>query len=58
LLGIALLRASAIQGRAEAAGSGSAACRQVFPLLRTYRAEGAAGLISKRRGRPSNRGKA
>ena len=29
--------------------------RQVFRLLKTYRAEGAAGLISKRRGRPSNR---
>jgi hypothetical protein len=29
--------------------------RQVFRLLRAYRAEGAAGLISKRRGRPSNR---
>ena len=31
--------------------------RQVFRLLKAYRAEGAAGLISKRRGRPSNRGK-
>ena len=31
--------------------------RQVFRLLRRYRAEGAAGLISKRRGRPGNRGK-
>jgi hypothetical protein len=31
--------------------------RQVFRLLRTYRAEGVAGLISKRRGHPSNRGK-
>src|SRR5271163_1557580 len=31
--------------------------RQVFRLLGAYRAEGAAGLISKRRGRPSNRGK-
>ena len=30
---------------------------QVFRLLRRYRAEGAAGLISKRRGRPGNRGK-
>ncbi len=29
--------------------------RQVFRLLQVYRAEGAAGLISKRRGRPSNR---
>ena len=29
--------------------------RQVFRLLKSYRAEGAAGLISKRRGRPSNR---
>src|SRR4051794_15500793 len=29
--------------------------RQVFRLLKAYRAEGAAGLISKRRGRPSNR---
>jgi hypothetical protein len=31
--------------------------RQVFRLLRAYRAEGAAGLISKRRGRASNRAK-
>ena len=31
--------------------------RQVFRLLKAYRAEGAAGLISKRRGRPSNRRK-
>ena len=31
--------------------------RQVFRLLGAYRAEGAAGLISKRRGRPGNRGK-
>jgi len=31
--------------------------RQVFRLLRAYRAEGAAGLISKRRGRVSNRAK-
>ncbi len=30
---------------------------QVFRLLRAYRAEGAAGLISKRRGRVSNRAK-
>src|SRR5919112_888966 len=29
--------------------------RQVFRLLKVYRTEGAAGLISKRRGRPSNR---
>ena len=29
--------------------------RQVFRLLKAYRAEGAPGLISKRRGRPSNR---
>ena len=29
--------------------------RQVFRLLRTYRAEGPAGLVSKRRGRASNR---
>ena len=29
--------------------------RQVFRLLKTYRSEGATGLISKRRGRPSNR---
>ena len=29
--------------------------RQVFRLLKAYRAEGAAGLVSKRRGRPSNR---
>ena len=28
---------------------------QVFRLLKAYRAEGPAGLISKRRGRPSNR---
>lgn len=31
--------------------------RQVFRLLKAYRAEGAAGLISRRRGRPSNRRK-
>jgi transposase len=31
--------------------------RQVFRLLKAYRTEGAAGLISKRRGRPSNRRK-
>src|SRR3954462_12239515 len=29
--------------------------RQVFRLLKAYRAEGAAGLVSKRRGRPNNR---
>jgi len=29
--------------------------RQVFRLLKAYRAEGAMGLISKRRGRRSNR---
>ena len=29
--------------------------RQVFRLLKVYRSEGAVGLISKRRGRPSNR---
>jgi Winged helix-turn helix len=29
--------------------------RQVFRLLKAYRAEGAAGLIAKRRGCPSNR---
>src|SRR3954469_24882006 len=29
--------------------------RQVFRLLKAYRTEGAAGLVSKRRGRPSNR---
>ena len=31
--------------------------RQVFRLLKVYRAEGPAGLISKRRGCPSNRRK-
>jgi Winged helix-turn helix len=31
--------------------------RQVFRLLKAYRIEGAAGLISKRRGHPSNRRK-
>jgi len=31
--------------------------RQVYRLLKAYRAEGAAGLISKRRGCPSNRRK-
>ena len=31
--------------------------RQVFRLLKAYRAEGATGLISKRRGCPSNRRK-
>jgi hypothetical protein len=29
--------------------------RQVFRLLRAYRARGAEGLVSRRRGRPSNR---
>src|SRR3954454_2299719 len=29
--------------------------RRVFRLLKAYRAEGPAGLVSKRRGRPSNR---
>src|SRR4051812_29715170 len=29
--------------------------RQVFRLLKVYRTEGAAGLVSKRRGRPGNR---
>ena len=31
--------------------------RQVFRLLKAYRIDGATGLISKRRGRPSNRRK-
>jgi hypothetical protein len=31
--------------------------RQVFGLLKAYRSEGSTGLISKRRGRPSNRRK-
>jgi hypothetical protein len=31
--------------------------RQVFRLLKAYRVAGPAGLISKRRGRPSNRRK-
>ena len=31
--------------------------RQLFRLLKAYRAEGATGLISKRRGRRSNRRK-
>jgi predicted DNA-binding protein (UPF0251 family) len=31
--------------------------RQVFRLMKAYRTEGATGLISKRRGRPSNRRK-
>ena len=31
--------------------------RQVFRLLKAYRSEGATGLISRRRGRPSNRRK-
>ena len=29
--------------------------RQVWRLLKAFRAEGASGLISKKRGRPSNR---
>ena len=29
--------------------------RQVFRLLRAYRASGAVGLVSRRRGRPGNR---
>ena len=32
--------------------------RQVFRLLKAYRTDGATGLISKQRGRPSNRRKA
>ena len=32
-------------------------CRQVFRLLKAYRSEGRTGLISKRRGRRSNRRK-
>jgi hypothetical protein len=31
--------------------------RQVFRLLKVYRSDGAAGLVSKRRGQPSNRRK-
>jgi hypothetical protein len=31
--------------------------RQVYRLLKAYRTDGATGLVSKRRGRPSNRRK-
>jgi transposase len=40
---------------AEAAALLGLSPRQVFRLLRRFRAEGAAGLASRRRGRPSNR---
>src|SRR3954469_90924 len=40
---------------AEAASLLGLSGRQVFRLLRRFRAEGAAGLASRRRGRPSNR---
>src|SRR5689334_17069039 len=40
---------------AEAASLLGLSARQVFRLLRRFRAEGAAGLASRRRGRPSNR---
>src|SRR5690349_5696942 len=47
-------------GRGELPVAGAAwllglSARQVFRLLRRFRAEGAAGLASRRRGRPSNR---
>src|ERR1700739_4437211 len=48
------------QRRLTAAGTGSTsglADRQVYRLLKAYRTEGPAGLISKRRGRSSNRRK-
>src|SRR3954454_4901731 len=40
---------------AEAASLLGLSGRQVFRLLRRFRAEGASGLASRRRGRPSNR---
>src|SRR5690349_739419 len=40
---------------AEAAALLGLSGRQVFRLLRRFRAEGASGLASRRRGRPSNR---
>ncbi len=48
------------QSRVAPAGAQAAALlglsvRQVFRLLRPFRADGAAGLVSRRRGRPSNR---
>jgi transposase len=46
------------RGELSAAGAASLlglSARQVFRLLRRFRAEGAAGLASRRRGRPSNR---
>lgn len=41
--------------QARAAETLGLSCRQVKRLVRAWRAEGAAGLRSKRRGRPSNR---
>lgn len=41
-----------VGGAASLLGLGG---RQVFRLLARFRAEGAAGLASRRRGRPSNR---
>ena len=46
------------RGELPVAGAASLlglSARQVFRLLRRFRAEGAAGLASRRRGRPSNR---
>jgi hypothetical protein len=40
---------------AEAAGMLGVSRRQLFRLLKTFRVQGAAGLASRRRGRPSNR---
>jgi Winged helix-turn helix len=40
---------------AEAAAMLGIGRRQVFRLLKAFRAEGGAGLVSRRRGRPSNR---
>src|SRR4051794_41663031 len=40
---------------ARAAGLVGVGERQVFRLLKAYRASGAEGLVSRRRGRPSNR---
>ena len=47
-----------VEGRitaAQATGLISVGERQVFRLLKAYRTRGAEGLVSRRRGRPSNR---
>jgi len=43
-------------GQARAAQRLAVSVRQVKRLVRAYRSAGAAGLVSQRRGQPSNRG--